>query len=177
MKRKFIKDTYLKGVEDYNMFQTENMDLDCFVVMKKINNIDKPYLETHTGKNICMLKDGYYLVEYLPKNENYTVRVFLDDNMDTISYYIDVVDKVGKKNNELFYDDLYLDITIDKLDGDNVKVWDEDELYQAKENNKISQETYENAYKTLDKILGEVSKETNKYVNNNHKKFLEKYFG
>ena len=86
MKRKFLTNTYLRGVDKYILMQFEDDKLDCYTVIKKVNSIDKPYISTHTGKGVCLLKEGYYMVEYLPKNEKYGIRVFLDDKKNTISY-------------------------------------------------------------------------------------------
>ena len=69
MKRKFLTNTYLRGVDKYILMQFEDDSLDCYTVIKKVNSIDKPYISTHTGKGVCLLKEGYYMVEYLPKNE------------------------------------------------------------------------------------------------------------
>ena len=140
MKRKFLTNTYLRGIDNYIMMQFEDSKLDCYSVIKKVNSIDKPYITTHTGKNICLLKEGYYMLEYLPKNENYGVRVFLNDKKQTISYYIDIINGIGIETGKgLYYDDLYLDITIDKV-NDLVQVWDEDELQKALEDNDITKE-------------------------------------
>ena len=98
--------------------------VDCYTVIKKVNSIDKPYISTHTGKDICLLKEGYYMVEYLPKSGNYEVRVFLNEKKEAVSYYIDVIDDIDIEYGKgLYYDDLYLDITIDKINGDVVKVY------------------------------------------------------
>ena len=32
---------------------------------------------------------------YLPKNEHYEVRVFLDENKNAVSYYIDIIDNIS----------------------------------------------------------------------------------
>ena len=140
IKRKFLTDTYLRGVDNYMMTQFEDKDLDCITTIKKVNSIDKPYVSTHTGKNVCLLKEGYYMVEYLPKDEHYGVRVFLDDNRETLAYYIDIIDKIGvEKEKGLYYDDLFLDVTIDNSDDGRTRVWDEDELQKALDESVINQ--------------------------------------
>ncbi len=176
MKRKFLTNTYLRGIDNYIMMQFEDSKLDCYSVIKKVNSIDKPYITTHTGKNICLLKEGYYMLEYLPKNENYGVRVFLNDKKQTISYYIDIINGIGIETGKgLYYDDLYLDITIDKV-NDLVQVWDEDELQKALEDNDITKEQFDLAYDTLKKLLSQIAENSNVYINNNHKKYIEKNF-
>ena len=116
------------------------------------------------------------MLEYLPKNENYGVRVFLNDKKQTISYYIDIINGIGIETGKgLYYDDLYLDITIDKV-NDLVQVWDEDELQKALEDNDITKEQFDLAYDTLKKLLSQIAENSNVYINNNHKKYIEKNF-
>ena len=117
------------------------------------------------------------MVEYLPKSGNYEVRVFLNEKKEAVSYYIDVIDDIDIEYGKgLYYDDLYLDITIDKINGDVVKVWDEDELQQALEENDITKEQYEKAYHILKDLLCEIASNSNIYVNNDHKTYIEKNF-
>ena len=168
MKRKFVTNTYLRGVDNYILMQFED---------NALNSIDKPYISTHTGKGICLLKEGYYMVEYLPKNENYGVRVFLDDNKDTISYYIDIINGIGIDYEKgLYYDDLFLDITIDKVNGDIVNVWDEDELQKALDEKDITKNQYDMAYTVLKNVLNQIANNSNKYINNDHKEYIDKNF-
>jgi hypothetical protein len=177
MKRKFLTNTYLRGVDNYILMQLEDEALDCYCVIKKVNSIDKPYISTHTGKDVCLLKEGYYMVEYLPKNGNYGVRVFLNDEKDTVSYYIDVINDIGIDYEKgLYYDDLYLDITIDKAGGDIIKVWDEDELQEALDTEDITKEQYEKAYETLKDLLNQIANNENKYINNDHKAYIIEKF-
>lgn len=175
MKRKFLTNTYLRGIDNFMLMQFEDDSLDCYSVIKKVNSIDEPYISVRNGKNVCLLKEGYYMIEYLPKNEHYDVRVFLDENKKAISYYIDIIDKIGIEDGKgLYYDDLYLDITID--DGDCVKVWDEDELQMAMDTDAdVDENKYNMAYSTLRELLSEIADGSNLYINNNHKDYIEKH--
>ena len=177
MKKKFLTNTYLRGVDNYVIMQFEDDRLNCYSVLKKVNSIDKPYISTHTGKDVCLSKEGYFTVEYLPKDKNYGVRVFLDDKKQVISYYIDIINGIGVDYEKgLYYDDLYLDITIDKTNNDEVKVWDEDELQVALEEEDITKEQFDLAYKTLKEMLKEIADGTNCYINNDHKSYIEEHF-
>lgn len=172
-----MTNTYLRGIDSYSMIQFEDINLDCYSVIKHVKSIDKPYISTHTGKDICLLNDGYYILEYLPKCGEYGVRVFLDENINTLSYYIDIINDIGIETGKgLYYDDLYLDITIDYTDEQKVMVWDEDELQDALDTQDIDKATYDKAYRILKELLNEIANGTNKFVNNDHKKYIEKYF-
>ena len=176
MKRKFVSNTYLRGIDNYVLMQFEDDNLDCFSVIKKVNSIDKPYISVRNRKNVCLLKEGFYMIEYLPKNEHYEVRVFLDENKNVISYYIDIIDKIGfEEGKGLYYDDLYLDVTIDE--GDVVKIWDEDELEKAIEDDEdVDKEKYDMAYEVLRDLLTQIANGSNKYINNTHKQYIESHF-
>lgn len=177
MKRKFLTNTYLRGIDNYILKQFEDEKLNCYCVIKKVNSIDKPYISTHTGKDICLLKEGHYMVEYLPKEGDYGVRVFLNENKETLSYYIDIIDSIGIDYDKgLYYDDLFLDITIDKVNGDMVKVWDEDELQKALDEEDITKEQYDKAYYNLKQLLMQIADNSNIYINNNHKEYIEEKF-
>lgn len=176
MKRKFVTNTYLRGIDNYMLMQFEDDNLDCYSVIKKVNSIDKPYISVRNGKDVCLIKEGFYMIEYLPKSEHYEVRVFLDENKNAVSYYIDIIDKIGfEEGKGLYYDDLYLDITIDE--GDSVKVWDEDELEKAiEEDDDVDKEKYDMAYDTLKNLLTQIANGSNKYINNMHKEYIENHF-
>ena len=68
-----------------------------------------------------------------------------------------------------YYYDLYLDITI--TNGE-VKVLDQDELENAFSNKLIDINTYNKANMTKDKLLEEINKNSNKYLNIDMKKLL-----
>ena len=116
------------------------------------------------------------ITKILINGESY-LSVFLNEKKEAVSYYIDVIDDIDIEYGKgLYYDDLYLDITIDKINGDVVKVWDEDELQQALEENDITKEQYEKAYHILKDLLCEIASNSNIYVNNDHKTYIEKNF-
>lgn len=172
MKKKFIKDTYLLGVEDYDINVIKDDKYGAYISAKHIKDIDKPYIETHSGKNVCLLDNGYYILEYLPVDENYVVRVFLNDKKEIQEYYIDVTKENGYENNTPYYLDLYLDVTIDVHNDNKVIVWDENELEKAVDDNDVSKEEYNMAYGTLRNLLDEISNHSNKFINNNHEEML-----
>ena len=95
--KKYITETYLKGVDDYdiNIIKQE----DCYTCVKHIKNIDEQYISTHTGKDICLLDNSYYVVEYVPIYKKYVVRVFMNENKEVLQYYIDATKKNGIEDN------------------------------------------------------------------------------
>lgn len=174
MKKKLIKDTYLLGVEEYDINVIKDQNLNAYISAKHVKDIDKPYIETHSGKNICLLNNGYYILEYLPINGNYVVRVFLNEKKETQQYYIDITKENGYENNTPYYLDLYLDITIDIHNDNKVMIWDENELEEAVNTKDITREDYDMAYSVLKDLLNQINNNSNNYINDNHKETIEK---
>jgi uncharacterized protein len=172
MKKKYITETYLKGVDDYDIkiIKEDN----CYVSVKHIKSIDTPYIETHTEKNICLLDVGYYIIEYLPINENYCVRVFMNKEKEVLQYYIDITKKNDVEDGKPFYYDLYLDITIDMNADKLISIWDEDEIKEAVDLGKISEDDMIMAYKVMNNLLEQIFTNNNSYINRNHKELIEK---
>ena len=168
MKRKIITQTYLRDVSKYQIKLYMDED-DCYISVKKLIKVDKKFI---ICGDICVMDDGYYVVEVVPKNENYAMRLFFDNKKRPLEYYFDIC-----KNNRLdtlskvpCYDDLYLDITY--LDGD-INILDEKELLEAYDNGDISNEDFELVYKVRDKLLDEIKSKTNILMNIDYTKYLE----
>ena len=138
-RRKYIKDTYLRGINKYKHYFFEDKKNKCYISIKKILELDEPFF---TRKGLCLINQNYYIVEIVPLHENYCIRVFVNDKKEIILYYFDITLQNGfdSLNDSLYYDDLYLDVV--KQD-ENIDVLDEDELIEALENGKINKNEYE----------------------------------
>lgn len=167
MKRKIITKTYLRDVSKYQvkLYMDEE---DCYIVVKKLIKVDEKFI---ISNDLCVMDDNYYVVEVVPKSENYAMRLFLDDNKRPLEYYFDICKNNGLDSNSLVpcYDDLYLDITV--LDRE-VNILDKDELDEALNNNDITLEDYELVMNIKDKLLIEINNMTNKYMNRDYSKYL-----
>ena len=117
------------------------------------------------------MDNNYSIIEVIPKNENYAMRVYFDENNNILQYYFDVSLKNGvdEETKVPFYDDLFVDITV--TDG-KIEVLDEDELDDALNSKIISKADYDLAIQTRDKLLSELQNGTNEYFNMNLKRFL-----
>lgn len=166
MRKKLVSNTYLRDVLDYKLTIYCDID-DMYVAAKEIKHVNSKFFI----RNRTIIDDGYYILEILPKNENYSMRVFLNEKREVLEYYFDISLKNGLDETTKipYYDDLYLDVTI--FDG-VVSVLDEDELEEAFKENKISKYDYDMAYKSLNKLLKEIENKTNKYINLDFNKFL-----
>ena len=167
MKKKLLSKTYLKGVDKYNIYFYLGEE-DEYVCVKEILHIDKPFISKE-GKEL--IKEGYYIVEILPKNKNYAVRIFVNPSMEKLLYYFDITLENGLDKETLipFYDDLYLDVV---LEGDKIYVLDENELEEAFEKNNITYDQYNLAIEEKNKLIQSILKKQNKYLNIDLNKYI-----
>ena len=167
MREKLISKTYLRGVNKYKLEIYYDKE-DYYLSVKKILDIEKPFI---LENGLCLIDNNYYIVEVLPKYENYAMRVFFDENKQRIEYYFDISLKNGldEKTKIPYYDDLYIDIAFNKR---NIKVLDEEELKEAFNGGKINNEEYNLANETKDKLLKSIKDKNNKYINMDLEKYL-----
>ena len=86
-RRKYIKDTYLRGINKYKHYFFEDKKNKCYISIKKILELDEPFF---TRKGLCLINQNYYIVEIVPLHENYCIRVFVNDKKEIILYYFDI---------------------------------------------------------------------------------------
>jgi len=167
MKKKIITKTYLRDVSKYQIKLYLDEE-DFYICVKKLIKVDKKFI---IKDNLCVMDDNYYVVEVIPKNENYSMRLFLDDNRQPLEYYFDIC-----KNNRLdhefsipCYDDLYLDITV--LNG-KINILDEDEFEEAFNMKYITIDDYELVISVKEKLLEEINHNNNRFINMDYSKYL-----
>ena len=170
MKRKIISNTYLRDIEKYQikLFLDEE---DYYVCVKKLIEVRKKFI---LSNGLCVMDNGYYVFEVIPKKLNYAMRLFLDENKNPLEYYFDITKNNGldKLTNIPCYDDLYLDITY--LEG-QINIIDEDELLEAYKTGDITDSDLDLVYKTRDLLLEEITTSTNKIMNINYMKYIENF--
>ncbi|MDO4962921.1 MAG: DUF402 domain-containing protein [bacterium] len=167
MRKKLLSKTYLRHVSEYIIEFSFTND-DYYLVKKKIIKTD-PFI---LSNGLKVIDNNYYIIEILPKNENYAIRAYLDSEKNLIERYIDITNGCGIDLDSKipYYDDLYLDITIT---NNNVEVLDEEELENAYQNNLIDSDTYNIAIETKNKLLDEIKNHSNKYLNLDVKELLD----
>ena len=87
------------------------------------------------------------------KNQFYNGRVYLDRNLNVLGYYFDMSLGNGIENNIPYYDDLYLDVIYSPNNNELIECEDENELLEALNNKKITQEQYELAKNTCSNLM------------------------
>ena len=168
MRKKLISKTYLRDVDKYKLVIYYDNE-DYYLSVKKIISIKEPFI---VENGLCLINNGYYIVEVLPKEANYTMRVYFNEEKERLEYYFDISSHNGldEESRIPYYDDLYTDITIT---GDKIEVLDEDELMKALEEHKISRDEYNLANKTKDELLQSIINKDNKYIKLNLEEYLK----
>ena len=177
MKRKYLDETFLRDVEEYQIEKIETPEE--YIVFKHFLKVKEKYEESHTGKNRCLRDNGYYMIEYLPKGKNYTVRSFIDKNKKVLRNYIDLVKKSGieEETGKLYYDDMYIDIVEDIIEGQpRIQVRDFTDIEKAQMEGKITQEEVNKVYLQMLNMIDDLEAGKIKYVKMNPKQTLEKVF-
>lgn len=177
MIRKYLDETYLRDVEEYQIEKVETPEE--YIVFKHFLKVRKRYEESHTRKNRCLRDNGYYMIEYLPKGKNYTVRSFIDKNKKVLRNYIDLVEKSGieEETGKLYYDDMYIDIVEDIIEGKpRIQVRDFTDIEKAQMEGKITQEEVNSAYLQMLNLIDDIEERKIKYLRINPKKRLEEIF-
>lgn len=167
MKRKNISKTYLRDIEKYRIKLFLDED-DYYVCVKKLIKVREKFI---ISNNLCVMDDGYYVFEVIPKNENYAMRLFLDSDMNELEFYFDICknNSIDETFNIPYYDDLYLDITY--LNG-KVNILDEDELLDAYDKGDITKDDLDLVYKVRDELLPSIKNKSNWLMNLDYKKYL-----
>lgn len=57
MRKKYADETYLRGVTQYHVVTKELKKQNAYIVLKKIIEIDKPFV-----KNFTLIDNGYYII-------------------------------------------------------------------------------------------------------------------
>jgi predicted RNA-binding protein associated with RNAse of E/G family len=176
MKEKRLTEVYMREVLEKDIKFKEDSELNCYLTFKHIIKTSQSCTNYINGKKVVVVDNGYTILEYTPKDKNYNVRVFIDTNGNIIKYYFDIIKSFKVINNEIYYQDLYLDIIYDTKYANNncnyLTVLDEKELLEAYETKKITKEDLDLTYKTADKLIDEITNNKNKFVNRGNKDYF-----
>ena len=168
MKKKILSSTYLKEAQKYQIkFYLDEEDK--YIVVKKLIKLSKKFI---IQNDFIAMDDGYYVIEIVPKNKNYALRLFLNDKKEIIEYYFDIIKESGidKELKVPYFIDLYLDITIQK--NGKVNILDEEELNDALKSKDITKKDYELVLKVKEQLLKEIEEQSNDLMNLDYMKYL-----
>lgn len=168
VKKKYITETYLRDVEEYDYNLVEDKENNCYISIKKIKSIKLPFCTKNSG---CLIDNMYSIIEIVPLNENYCIRIFIDSNKKIILYYFDITLRNGFDSNlnSPYYEDLFIDVI---LKNNQIGILDEEELNEALEKKYITTEDYNLAQKVKSELVDSLISKTNKYMKIEFTKYL-----
>lgn len=102
-------------------------------------------------RTIQVIGPGYKWFQILPDQENYCIKMVLDENGRIVLWYIDITAGSGTDPDGVaYFDDLYLDIIV--FNDGHIVIDDMDELQEAYDQQLITQEDYLGALATQQKL-------------------------
>lgn len=176
MRKKFTSKTYLCGVSDWDFVMQKQKSENYYLSIKRINEIDQPFIVNISGQSVVYIDKGYYIVEFTPLEQFYNARVFLDRNVEVLGYYFDISRGNGVEENIPYYDDLYLDIIHCPADNGFTVIDDEDELLKALNTGKITMEEFDLANEVCSRLFEEILANKNIFVNMDKKELIQRWF-
>lgn len=163
----YISNTYIRGVKKYNLVMFVN--LDYVLSIKKIIDIEKPFIIFENSENVTILDKNFYILEYVPFDKNYICRIHLNEKKEIIERFY-----VVTKNNRIIYgipvfDSLKLSYVCYK---DNFKIYNEDVINNMLNSNIIDLNDYNSAFKVIEEIKNEISNNSNYIYNLEYSSYL-----
>lgn len=168
MRQKFIDSIYMREVLDKEWYIEKDEKFNGYIALKYVKKISKPLTAFSNGGKYVGLDEGFSILEYVPLDRSYNCRAFFDERNRPLCFYFDINNGSGVENNIPWYDDLYLDVTMEcpsiTQSGYYIRLDDEKELKLAKKEGKISEETYNKAYDVATNLMLELKQQHNDIV-------------
>lgn len=128
----------------------------CMDLVEKILSV------YHTGKEVCIVNDGFQWLQHFPKGKHHTVTTIFDEQGQIVQWYIDISLQNGLEEGIAYMDDLFLDIIL--LPTGEVFEKDKDEIEVALADGTISRMQYDLAYREFYRLLEEIQRDRFPYV-------------
>ena len=126
------------------------------IAIMEVNNITCTQTWRFRGEDIVVCDKGMKWLSIMPQDDFYCITAMLDEKDEVILWYIDMIAAQGVDTDGVpYFDDLYLDLVI-YADG-TVVVDDRDELEDALASGDITQEQFELALRTCERLQAEVA--------------------
>lgn len=169
MRKKFIDQVYMREVTDKEWYLEKDEMLNGYIALKYIKQISKPLTAFSNGEKYIGLNNGFSILEYVMFDRKYNCRVFFDDLNRPLCFYFDINNGSGIENGMPWYDDLYLDVTMEcpTITGTcyYIRLDDEVEFKVAKKEGKIDELTYDMGYDIAIELMQELKHQKNDIVN------------
>ncbi len=148
---------------------------DCFtgyVGLIDIHEVSEPQIWKFNGEDIVVCDDGIKWVAILPQDDWYCITAMMDEKEEILLWYIDMIAAQGVDTDGIpYFDDLYLDLVV-YPDG-TILVDDMDELEDALEKGDITQEQFELALETSQRLQNGLLREIGGFIDFTRKCYRE----
>ena len=141
------------------------------VSLLKVIKVKERIVKEKDGIEVVAFDDDFKFLEIYPENnKNVAWHATINDKDEILYWYFDVAKDSSVTNEGVPYiEDLYLDLLW--YPNGEYKLEDEDELQQALDEEKITKEEYDLAYKVVNKIIEQLEGNTQKLI-----EFTNKYY-
>ena len=169
MRKRLVTQKYLRDLIKYNLKVYISDEKDYYVTIKELIDIETPFI---LSNGLLLMDNGFSIVEVIPKNENYAMRVFFNEKKELVEHYFDISlgNGLDEETKLPYYDDAFLDVTIT---NGKIEICDEDELDNALSQGEMTEETYNFVKDIAEKLIEEIKANTNKYVNMDLRGYLK----
>lgn len=154
MKRKRLdRDTWTSiKSKQYTQQYIEDSDYTGTIALLYIQAVSQPSIWQSPYGEVTVCDSNMKWIQFLPKEEHYLLTAMMNENNIINAIYIDIIASSGVLDDGVaYFDDLYLDLVI--YQNGNILIDDRNELIMALKNNIITQQQYEIAQKTQNKLL------------------------
>lgn len=145
-KRKYLGCANQDYIRVFNsqIIRVNEQSIKGYASFMKIEEVHRPYM---IG-DFCLYNNGYSEICFLPDDENWCLWAIYNENGGITEWYFDITRKNSlDEEGKPYCDDLYLDAVL--LPDGQILILDEDEIKDALDDKKITQEEYVMAYGVL----------------------------
>lgn len=122
-----------------------------YIGLIKINEVSEAQIWKFNGEAMVVCDKGIMWMSILPQNDFYCITAMMNEKEEILVWYIDMIESQGTDSDGIpYFNDLYLDLVV-YPDG-TIIVDDMDELEEALLQKDITQEQYDLAVNTCDKL-------------------------
>ena len=129
----------------------DTADYSGYVGILNIHEVSEPQIWKYNGEDLIVCDNNYQWLSRMPENDYYCITVMMTDKCEIQVCYIDMIAEQGyDKDGVPYFYDLYLDLVV-YSDGTIIED-DMDELQNALANGDITQQQFDLALNTCDKL-------------------------
>ena len=134
-----------------------------YVGILEIEKVTEKQIWRFNGEDIIVCDNGLKWISILPQNDFYCITVMMKADDDILLWYIDMIADQGIDTDSIpYFDDLYLDLVV--YPSGMVKVDDMDELEEALMREEITEEQFNLAVNTSNKLINGLLSDIDSFI-------------